>query len=149
VKRKACERIQRIVNAGHPLADLGRYVDRWRDHGLDLDRDVIPTIESEMQRRQNRGEGPPGHPKYFDKAVFRAHRQRTEAPPNDGASGGQQAGNDEDPEHSRWRARLAAYRDRGMWVDQWGDRPDEPRCQAPHDVLVEFGYRQDTRRAAG
>jgi hypothetical protein len=146
---RACRRIQRCL--GYMPNELGTYVQRWLDHGLDVDKDLLPAVESEVERRRKRKNTDQiSSMKYFDKAVFRAHRQRTEAPPGDDVSGRQHAdGNDEDPEHSRWRARLAAYRDRGMWVDQWGDRPDERRCQAPHDVLVEFGYRQDARRAAG
>jgi len=154
---RVCQRIQQVVNAGHPLADLGRYVRRWHEHGLDLDRDVIPTVEAEMQRRERRGEGPPGHPKYFDKAVFRAHRERTAAPPDTDGGGGNAPVTDpnqddetyEQQQRKQWRQRMEAWRDRGIWVPQWGMRPDERGCQCPPDILREFGHGKRRKEASG
>jgi len=148
--RQVCDRIQRIVNAGHPLADLARYVRRWRDHGLDAERDIVPTVEAEMERRRQRGEGPPGHPKYFDKPVFRAFNERT-APPPANQSGAQPADVDDrdDRERKQWQARMAAHRDRGMWVDTWGPPPGKRGCKVPADVLSEFGYGKRVKEASG
>jgi hypothetical protein len=149
----ACRRIVKAWDNpnGPSVSRLRPTVEKWLvTWGCDLENEVLPAVREVVERRRAKGEGPPNKLTYFDGRVWEIHEERTSKPPDSSAG---QATNghdqDEDPEHSRWRARLAAYRDRGMWVDQWGDRPDERRCQAPHDVLVEFGYRQDARRAAG
>jgi hypothetical protein len=45
----------------------------------------------------------------------------------------------EDPATRQWRARLASYRERGLWLDAYGPRPGEPRCEAPKQILAEMG----------
>lgn len=43
-------------------------------------------------------------------------------------------------EHDQWRQRVKGHRKTGAWVPSWGPKPSEPGCQAPADVLAEFGY---------
>jgi hypothetical protein len=45
-----------------------------------------------------------------------------------------------DAEREGWRNKVRAYRDRGIWLLDWGPKPDEASCEAPQDVLDEFGY---------
>lgn len=42
----------------------------------------------------------------------------------------------------RWRTRLTSYRDRKIWSGMWGAKPEEPDCEAPIELLIEFGYRR-------
>ena len=38
-----------------------------------------------------------------------------------------------------WRGRLTYHRDKGEWVQaRWGPPPDDPKCEALYEVLVEF-----------
>lgn len=39
-----------------------------------------------------------------------------------------------------WRKRLGDFRACGFWMDGWGDRPGNIRCEAPADLLTEFGF---------
>ncbi len=52
-----------------------------------------------------------------------------------------------DPE-TEWRGRLGCYREySGKWATTWGPPPPDPECQAPLDLLVEFGHRKRERTA--
>lgn len=45
-------------------------------------------------------------------------------------------------EAERWWARLNHLRAKGDWYpDRWGPPPSDPACQAPLDLLIEFGHR--------
>lgn len=144
---KGCRRIQQTL--GYVPNDLARYVQRWLDHGLDIDKDVLPTVRAEAdRRRQKRITELISSAKYFDKQVFRAHEQRTAGSP------GMTIGGDDDDtdsyEHrqrSQWQARMGAYRDRGIWIGQWGPEPGERGCQVPTSVLEEFGYTKARKEA--
>lgn len=41
----------------------------------------------------------------------------------------------------QWAARLAIFRERAFWNPLWGPRPGEPFCNAPVDLLGEFGLK--------
>lgn len=47
----------------------------------------------------------------------------------------------ESPELSQWRLRIKFYKKDAFWLPFWGEKPDDPRCIAPVEVLSEFGYR--------
>lgn len=40
-----------------------------------------------------------------------------------------------DAERERWVARLKAWAESGYWTDDWGPTPDDPRCEAPRDLV--------------
>lgn len=39
-----------------------------------------------------------------------------------------------------WRKRLSDFVKCGFWMDGWGERPGHPLCEAPADLLAEFGF---------
>lgn len=47
----------------------------------------------------------------------------------------------ESPEVSQWRLRVKFYKQDKFWCAIWGEPPDDRRCQAPIEILHEFGYR--------
>lgn len=50
----------------------------------------------------------------------------------------------------RFRARMKqVLKPGGRWLALWGPPPDDPACEAPYDLLVEFGYRPATGQREG
>lgn len=41
----------------------------------------------------------------------------------------------------RWKLRIKSYKQNSFWLPFWGEKPDDPRCAAPVEVLSEFGFR--------
>lgn len=39
-----------------------------------------------------------------------------------------------------WRKRLSDFAKCGFWMDGWGEKPGNSRCEAPADLLAEFGF---------
>jgi 5-methylcytosine-specific restriction endonuclease McrA len=39
-----------------------------------------------------------------------------------------------DPDRTQWEARANGYRDKGLWVDSWGNKPGERGCRMPRDL---------------
>jgi len=44
-----------------------------------------------------------------------------------------------DPHLEQWRARLKTWKPGGYWPDVWGNKPGEPGCVVPGDLLREMG----------
>jgi uncharacterized protein YdaU (DUF1376 family) len=145
-----CQRIQRIVNAGHPLPDVARYVERWRENGLDVERDVIWTIQQVMDRRTAKGQGPPSHPRYFEAAVFRAYNDRTAAPPDQQAKppDGSGMASGDGMTRGSWRKLVDVYERTGEWHGA-GPPPGRNGCRVPSDILAEYQLDQNPKRASG
>lgn len=54
-----------------------------------------------------------------------------------------------DPIKGQWQSRMEGLVKRGFWHrNTFGPMPGEPGCQVPRDVLAEFGYGPDGKRAA-
>lgn len=51
------------------------------------------------------------------------------------------SGTSESPELKQWRLRVKFYKKDSFWLPFWGEKPDDPRCAAPVEVLNEFGFR--------
>jgi hypothetical protein len=45
---------------------------------------------------------------------------------------------------SHWEARLLGYKSRRFWLDEWGDKPDQPKGDmlVPKALLIRHGYRK-------
>lgn len=134
--RDVCQRVQSAINSPTPMANVAPAVRRWLEWGCDPDKDILPAIEEAMSRR---GE-PPGSINYFDKAVKRAMDERLKPPPE--TANGHDAGAPVASLDSQWDMRVRRYREAGFWLDQWGPKPDQPRCDAPIAALQKHGYAQ-------
>ena len=45
-----------------------------------------------------------------------------------------------DIDREKWDRRVRRFQQVDFWVDSWGPKPNEPGCEAPPDILAEFGY---------
>lgn len=50
--------------------------------------------------------------------------------------------------HEQWRARCRSFQHKGIWLPQWGPKPDEPGCEAPTEVLTELEITPAMQRTA-
>lgn len=58
------------------------WVMQWLANGFDVERDIIPTIQRVMARRNEREQGLPGSLNFFTKAIAEAYRSRLEGAAN-------------------------------------------------------------------
>lgn len=111
------------------LTDATRIVREWMAAGVDLDRDVIPTIKAIIDRKQAAGQRIPQTLKYYRDAVMEAHAK---AEPDADYGAGEQ---------EQWRVRVRLWLSSGKWMGQWGDTPDHAGTMVPRDVLTDLGVR--------
>ena len=104
----------------------------WLQAGADPKQDIYPTVKRLVDDNPNFT--PPRSARglsYFTEAVVEARSKRLERPNGSDP--------DFDPERSRWEGRVSGYVKRSFWIPEWGPKPGYPGCQAPHDILEEYG----------
>jgi hypothetical protein len=105
-------------------------------HALD------PALAAEQTRRREASDLPQGaqpRPPRTRKPSEGRGKGTTPQPPLRGADDAMLFPGSGEPE-TQWRCRLAEWTRNRFWNDtDWGPRPAQPACQAPPDLLAEFG----------
>lgn len=105
-----------------------RQVVRWLGMGLTEDR-----IIAEINRAYAEAAEPIRRPWPYLDAVMTSAVDRPADAPSCSAGGFVSTAVD-------WRKRLSDFSKCGFWMDGWGERPGHPLCEAPADLLAEFGF---------
>lgn len=103
---------------------------RWREHGLSLERDILPAIAAKARTL------PAGKVQswlFFDGPVREWHAQRNGDRSAPAATHGPDTFTDAD-----WLSRLEHLRATCRWHDAWGPEPGEPACLVPPHLLTEW-----------
>ena len=108
-----------------------RQVRGWFAIGLDEAR-IVATIN----RAFSEAAQPIRRPWPYLDAVMKAEAERPAAAVEGSSSGFVSTSVD-------WRKRLSDFAKCGFWMDGWGDKPGSARCEAPDDLLAEFGFGGD------
>jgi ribosomal protein S25 len=109
----------------------------WLDLGFSLD-DIQQAVVKAFDEKESSG-GRIEKPWSYLDAVMRRIAEDRDKPDLTAAD-------HRDPMRDTWRARLKGYRERGVWFDHFGTKPDAklerwtPACTCPPDILAEFGF---------
>ena len=96
--------------------------DRWIAAGATLPI-CVKVFKDCLERRHVKGEAYPTCLSYFENPIKDAIIKS-------------QAKEPDDPVTSQWKARLSAWREKKLWLDeQWGARPGEEGCRVPRKLL--------------